>query len=92
MEGRDVVVKLECFTCHAVQGERFPTTPNGPGYTGPDGLSRMPDHSDVLTVRQLIDLVAHLQAHSSDHGSMPMPPGAMPGGHGASTPGKVPPQ
>jgi hypothetical protein len=91
-EGRDVFVKLECFTCHAVKGVRFPTAPKaaedvgpeltamgshhppeyfaesilnpnavivtGPGYTGSDGLSRMPDYSDALTVRQLIDLVA----------------------------------
>jgi mono/diheme cytochrome c family protein len=30
------------------------------GYTGQDGLSKMPDYSDSLTVHQLIDLVAYL--------------------------------
>jgi len=32
----------------------------GAGYTGPDGLSRMPDYGDVMTVRQLVDAVAYL--------------------------------
>jgi mono/diheme cytochrome c family protein len=95
-DGREVFVKLECFTCHAVKGERFPApgktaedvgpdltgmgahhpreyfaeslvNPNavivkGAGYTGEDGLSRMPDYGGVLTVRQLIELVAYLQS------------------------------
>jgi mono/diheme cytochrome c family protein len=34
----------------------------GAGYTGPDGLSKMPDYSDVMTVRQLLDLVAYLKS------------------------------
>jgi mono/diheme cytochrome c family protein len=34
----------------------------GPGYTGPDGLSKMPDYSESLTVRQLVDLVAYLKS------------------------------
>ena len=34
----------------------------GPGYTGPDGLSKMPDYTDSLTLRQLIDLVAYLKS------------------------------
>lgn len=37
----------------------------GPGYTGPDGSSKMPDYNDVLTVRQLIDLVAYLKSLSA---------------------------
>jgi mono/diheme cytochrome c family protein len=54
----------------------------GPGYTGPDGLSRMPEYNDLLTVRQLIDLVAYLASLGSGHRAMPMPPHAAPGGHG----------
>lgn len=49
----------------------------GPGYTGPDGLSKMPDYSESMTVRQLIDLVAYLTSltpPSGEHGAM----GAMP--------------
>jgi mono/diheme cytochrome c family protein len=34
----------------------------GKGYTGPDGLSRMPEHNSSLTIAQLIDLVAYLKS------------------------------
>lgn len=34
----------------------------GPRYTGPDGLSVMPDYRDSLTVTELIDLVAYLKS------------------------------
>jgi hypothetical protein len=33
----------------------------GPGYTGPDGLSIMPDYRSSLTVGELIDLVAYVK-------------------------------
>jgi mono/diheme cytochrome c family protein len=125
-EGRAVFAKLECFTCHAVKGERFGAVPKsaddvgpeltgmgahhppayfseaivnpnavivtGPGYTGADGLSRMPDYNDILTVRQLIDLVAYLASLTGDHGTTPMPHGPAPGGHGTSSPGKAIPR
>ena len=48
----------------------------GPGYTAADGLSKMPDYSDDLTVRQLTDLVAYLKSLGTaghdhgDHGTM----------------------
>jgi mono/diheme cytochrome c family protein len=51
----------------------------GPGYTGSDGLSIMPTYNDVLTLHQLIDLVAYLKnldkgqrdhlENSSQHGA-----------------------
>lgn len=34
----------------------------GPGFTGSDGLSKMPDYNDVMTVRQLVDVVAYLKS------------------------------
>lgn len=34
----------------------------GPGFTGPDGLSKMPEYADTMTLRQLIDLVAYLKS------------------------------
>jgi putative copper export protein/mono/diheme cytochrome c family protein len=34
----------------------------GPGYTGADGRSRMPDYRDTLSVADLIDLVAYLRS------------------------------
>jgi mono/diheme cytochrome c family protein len=39
----------------------------GPGYTSEDGLSVMPDYSDSLTVRELIDLVAYIQHLDGEH-------------------------
>ena len=56
----------------------------GPGYTGPDGLSKMPDYADSLTLRHLIDLVAYLKSLTTgamEHGGHS--PGS--GGHGGKT-------
>ncbi|HSF04238.1 MAG TPA: c-type cytochrome [Methylomirabilota bacterium] len=106
--GRKVFVALECFACHAVQGEDFPSAsktspdqgpeltgmgshhpaeyfaesivnPNrvivlGPGFTGQDGLSKMPDYSESLTIKQLVDLVAYLKSLTG--------PGSVHGNHG----------
>jgi hypothetical protein len=96
--GREVFIKMECYSCHRVAGEPFPQgrkeqkpgpdlsgmgdmhsteylaeaimNPNaviltGPGFTGPDGLSTMPDYSELLTLRQLLDLVAYLKSLTS---------------------------
>jgi len=95
-EGRKFFVEAECFKCHEVKGEQFPSMTEkdksiGPelsqmaghpveflaesivnsnavidaedkakGYLGEDGKSKMPDYSDVLTVRQVADLAAYL--------------------------------
>jgi hypothetical protein len=61
----------------------------GAGYTGEDGLSRMPDYGDALTVRQPIDLVAYLKSLSGKHGARPRGPAhgrhdATHGKHGAT--------
>ncbi len=43
----------------------------GPGFSGPDGRSTMPSYNEVLTVQQLIDLVAYLKSLSGGgHGGM----------------------
>jgi mono/diheme cytochrome c family protein len=34
----------------------------GPGYTGADGLSKMPSYADSMTLQQLVDLVAYLKS------------------------------
>lgn len=34
----------------------------GPGYTGADGLSKMPSYADSMTLQQLIDVVAYLKS------------------------------
>jgi mono/diheme cytochrome c family protein len=123
--GREVFVNLECYKCHAIEGEHFPhaakgpedagpdltgmgshhppeyflesiLNPNavivtGPGHTGPDGLSIMPDYRDSLTVAELIDLVAYMQSLTGEHAHPPAgegghappahPHGAQPKGH-----------
>jgi len=43
---------------------------DGPGFTGPDGRSRMPDYSDSLTVHQLVDLVAYLKSLTTNGETM----------------------
>jgi mono/diheme cytochrome c family protein len=36
----------------------------GPGYTAPDGLSKMPSYADSMTLKQLVDVVAYLKSLS----------------------------
>jgi Cytochrome c len=93
IKGRQVFVKLECDSCHAVKGEQFPApssdigpelsmmgplheaayfaeaiiNPNaviekGKGYEAADGSSKMPSYNDLITVQELIDLVAYLKS------------------------------
>ena len=89
--GRRVFVRMECYSCHEVKGERFRVqdpvgpelshmgehhsaefiaesilNPNAfidpePRFKGPDGSSKMPSFNDVMTVQELIDLVAYLK-------------------------------
>ena len=104
VKGRDVFVRVECYSCHAVQGEPFPApggevgpelsvmgplheaeyfaeaiiNPNavvekGKGYEDADGTSKMPSYNDLLTVQEVLDLVAYLKGlkpsgkRSGDH-------------------------
>ena len=90
--GRALFSTLQCYACHTVNGEGFPTptgagpdltgmgehhpagylaesilNPNaviveGPGYTGPDGRSTMPDYREHLSLADFIDLVAYLKS------------------------------
>jgi len=90
--GREVFIRLGCYACHRVKGEKLPASsglgpdltgvgrhhppgyilesilnPNavivqGPGYTGPDGKSIMPDVRGQLSVEDLVDLVAYLKS------------------------------
>jgi cbb3-type cytochrome oxidase cytochrome c subunit len=106
VNGREVFVKLECYSCHEVKGEKFPApqgeigpelammgplheveyfaeaiiNPNaviveGKGYEAADGASKMPSYNDLLTVQEVIDLVAYLKGlkpppeASTGHGS-----------------------
>jgi len=40
----------------------------GPGFTGPDGLSKMPEYLDSLTLRQWVDLAAYLKSLTTGAG------------------------
>jgi mono/diheme cytochrome c family protein len=120
--GREVFVKLECYSCHEVRGEQFPkpdaggdpgkvgpelsgmaplhpaeyfaeaiinptvVVEEGKGYRAPDGKSKMPSYNDLVTVQEVIDLVAYLKGLKpgdvtpAPHG--PTAPSAGPGGSG----------
>jgi hypothetical protein len=115
VKGREVFVKLECYSCHEVKGEKFSAprgeigpelsmmgplhegeyfaeaiiNPNaviqkGMGYEAADGSSKMPSYNDLVTVREVIDLVAYLKSLKptvgapAGHGGRPDPTG----GHG----------
>jgi mono/diheme cytochrome c family protein len=55
----------------------------GPGFTGPDRLSKMPDYGDSLTVGQLIDLVAYLKSLTGGEPEAGRHQAAPAGDHGA---------
>jgi len=92
VKGREVFVKLECYSCHAIQGEQFPAPSGdvGPelaamaalheaayfaeaiinpntviepdkGYEAADGASKMPSYNDLVTIQEVVDLVAYLK-------------------------------
>ena len=42
----------------------------GTGYTGSDGLSKMPGYSDTMTVQQLVDVVAYLKSLKGEMSGM----------------------
>jgi hypothetical protein len=104
-KGREVFVKLECYSCHEVKGEKFSAprgeigpelsmmgplhegeyfaeaiiNPNaviqkGKGYEAADGSSKMPSYNDLVTVQEVIDLVAYLKSLQPTVGA--------PAGHG----------
>ncbi|MBI4842371.1 MAG: c-type cytochrome [candidate division NC10 bacterium] len=118
--GREVFVKLECYTCHEVKGEQFPKpdlgddpgkvgpevssmaplhaaeyfaeaiiNPNavveeGKGYRAPDGKSKMPSYNDLVTVQEVIDLVAYLKGLKANGGTPAHGAAAPSGGDGGS--------
>jgi putative copper export protein/mono/diheme cytochrome c family protein len=43
----------------------------GPGYTGPDGRSTMPDYRNTLSVADLMDVVAYLETQGGVHRHRP---------------------
>jgi mono/diheme cytochrome c family protein len=47
----------------------------GKGYAAPDGSSKMPSYNDLLTVQEVVDLVAYLSALRPPPGAAPAPGG-----------------
>ncbi len=43
----------------------------GAGYTGADGLSKMPSYSETMTLQQLVDVVAYLKSLKGGMSDMP---------------------
>jgi mono/diheme cytochrome c family protein len=43
----------------------------GAGYTGADGLSKMPGYGDTMTVQQLVDVVAYLKSLKGEKSGVP---------------------
>ncbi len=116
--GQEVFVKLECYSCHEVRGERFPrpdpkaepgkvgpelsamaslhppeyfaeaiinpsvVIEEGKGYRAPDGKSKMPSYNDLVTIQEVIDLVAYLKALKGDGAPAPPTRRGGSGGHG----------
>lgn len=114
--GREVFVKLECYSCHEVKGEAFPrpdarlepgkvgpelsfmaplhpaeyfaeaiinpsaVIEEGKGYRAPDGNSKMPGYNDLVTVQEVIDLVAYLKGLKGP--GVSSPPSTPTGSHG----------
>lgn len=69
---------------------------DAPGYADANGFSNMPDYTDALTVRQLLDLVAYLQSLRAPEGQPPHGSGGHmqpppPAHQQHSAPGHTPP-
>lgn len=73
--GREVFVKLECYACHEVKGEKFPA-PSEPGKIGPE-LSQMgPLHDPEYFAEALINPSAVIEpgkGYAAADGSSKMP-------------------
>ncbi len=126
--GQEVFVKLECYSCHEVKGERFPrpdpgrdpgkvgpelsamaplhaseyfaegiinpgaVVEEGKGYRASDGKSKMPSFNDLVSVQEVIDLVAYLKGLKGEsampaHGATAPPSGGHEGAGGHTMPG-----
>jgi mono/diheme cytochrome c family protein len=68
-------VKLECYSCHEVRGERFPT-PRGDGTVGPELAAMGPLHPPEFFAEAIINPGAVIepgQGYAAADGSSNMP-------------------
>jgi mono/diheme cytochrome c family protein len=74
-KGREVFEKLECYSCHEVQGERFPA-PNDPGRAGPELSMMGPLHPPEFFAESVINpsaVVERNRGYDAPDGSSKMP-------------------
>jgi cytochrome c1 len=73
--GRAAFVRFECFSCHEVQGERYPT-PNDPGKLGPELSAMGPLHEPAYFVEAIVNpsaVVDRGRGYDAADGSSKMP-------------------
>jgi mono/diheme cytochrome c family protein len=74
-KGRAVFQKLECYSCHEVRGERFPT-PSDTGRAGPELSGMGPLHSSEFFAEAIINpgaVVERNRGYAATDGSSKMP-------------------
>jgi mono/diheme cytochrome c family protein len=74
-KGREVFQKLECYGCHEVRGERFPS-PNDPGRAGPELSMMGPLHPPEFFAESIINpsaVVERNRGYAASDGSSKMP-------------------
>ena len=75
VKGREVFQKLECYSCHEVRGERFPS-PNDPGRAGPELSMMGPLHPPEFFAESIINpsaVVERNRGYAAPDGSSKMP-------------------
>jgi len=73
--GRGVFVKLECYSCHEVKGERFPA-PGGAGKVGPELSMMGPLHEAEYFAEAIVNPSAVIEkgkGYEAPDGSSKMP-------------------
>lgn len=73
--GREVFVKMECYSCHEVKGEKFPA-PTEPGKVGPELSAMGPLHEVEYFVEAVVNPSATIdkgKGYEAPDGSSKMP-------------------
>jgi cytochrome c2 len=73
--GREIFQKLECYSCHEVRGERFPS-PNDPGRAGPELSAMGPLHPPEFFAESVINpsaVVERNRGYAAADGTSKMP-------------------
>ena len=74
-KGREAFVKLECYSCHEVKGEKFPA-PSDPGKVGPELSAMGPLHDPEYFAEAIINPGAVIESgkgYAAPDGSSKMP-------------------